>query len=455
MEPAHGELVWPTAKAYLYLLEAAHVKKAIGRERIHRNKDALKELRCLQEILSDLHAGQFGREPERRSAAEAAAKRWEELVAESQRRGLAPEALCEVPQRIRPLLITSRAACSPGSPKAGGISGSLLAGESTRAPSTVTGALEMDTDQQSLATEDAYSEVTSLKDEQVTSLIEDVLGPAGSRSDATFSDVEKKRRSRGQLDKLAEELREQLDQEYTSLMASIEEVQALMEAEVAGDAQLPSLEELKAFVAEVDHALEGLQTGHRQDKQLEPLRTLEVVHEEPRVALVEQQRQPEPLEERLELMPEMQIEGNKLEVAVAEQSMLEQIEQLEQLEEAQHVLRSSSQAPAQRPRWADICSDSEEAGALGSDADCSSYLWPARAPEAGQSSARAAMAQCSRCHRLLPRAAFSRRAWRQVRGLGSEGQRQPDSAICHDCNALSGRAPARRQESARPRRPAR
>lgn len=39
----------------------------------------LDDLPILQEILGDLHAGQFGRAPERRQAAEEAQRRWERL----------------------------------------------------------------------------------------------------------------------------------------------------------------------------------------------------------------------------------------------------------------------------------------------------------------------------------------------------------------------------------------
>ncbi|CAE8627263.1 unnamed protein product, partial [Polarella glacialis] len=81
-------LVWPTAKVQLYLTEVSQVKKAVGRERIRQNKDALRELRCFQEILGDLHAGQYGRAPERKRAAKDASSRWELLAAEAQRRGL-------------------------------------------------------------------------------------------------------------------------------------------------------------------------------------------------------------------------------------------------------------------------------------------------------------------------------------------------------------------------------
>merc|ERR1712046_329116 len=49
-----------------------------------------------------------------------------------------------------------------------------------------------------------------------------------------------RRLSHAQLDSLVAGLREQLDQEYTSLLASIEEVQGLMEAEVADAGLLPS-----------------------------------------------------------------------------------------------------------------------------------------------------------------------------------------------------------------------
>ncbi|CAK9063671.1 unnamed protein product [Durusdinium trenchii] len=110
--------VWRAAKAQLYLSEAAQarcpdfsqggwwaalgleVKRLVGAERIHRNKDALRELSCFQEILGDLHAGQFGRAPERRQAAEEAQRRWERLKLEAQRHGVKAETICEVPANI-------------------------------------------------------------------------------------------------------------------------------------------------------------------------------------------------------------------------------------------------------------------------------------------------------------------------------------------------------------------
>ncbi|CAE7832338.1 unnamed protein product, partial [Symbiodinium microadriaticum] len=66
------------------------------------------------------------------------------------------------------------------------------------------------------------------------------------------------------LGRLAGELSEQMDQEYTALMASIEEIQNLMEAEVAGDARLPSIEELEAFTVRIEEAIgtSKLEAGH-------------------------------------------------------------------------------------------------------------------------------------------------------------------------------------------------
>merc|ERR1719313_1556688 len=66
------------------------------------------------------------------------------------------------------------------------------------------------------------------------------------------------RLGREQLDQLAAELRDQLDQEYTSLMSSIDEVQALMEAEVAGVELLPPLEELEAFARKAEAVVASL-----------------------------------------------------------------------------------------------------------------------------------------------------------------------------------------------------
>merc|ERR1719401_646717 len=132
-------LAWPTAKLQLYLLEAAHVKNKVGRERIRRSKDALRELRCLQEILADLHAGEFGHSPGLRRAAEAVAERWALLLAKERRQGVLQEELCKVPPSMRRFLAARQA---PGGgadaaellkPRCGG---SSEAATSTRAPST-------------------------------------------------------------------------------------------------------------------------------------------------------------------------------------------------------------------------------------------------------------------------------------------------------------------------------
>jgi len=71
------------------------------------------------------------------------------------------------------------------------------------------------------------------------------------------------RLSRDQLDRLASELREQLEQEYTSLLSSIEEVQGLMEAEVIGLELLPPLEELEAFAVAAKAALQVLRSASK------------------------------------------------------------------------------------------------------------------------------------------------------------------------------------------------
>lgn len=223
-------LVWPTAKAHLYLLEAAHVKNAVGREVIRRNKDALRELRCLQEILAELHAGELGGALERKDALEAAASRWQALNKAAAALSLQPEEVCDIPPsvkrylRTRPHVTFGEAARNRCCSETGGAT-------STRAPST---AAELD----------AQSSATETRSEAAT-VTEALLGarPIGHRME------------RNQLDQLAADLKEQLDQEHTSLMSSIEEVQALMEAEVAGVSSLPPRGDLEAFVAAADAAL--------------------------------------------------------------------------------------------------------------------------------------------------------------------------------------------------------
>ncbi|CAE7380437.1 unnamed protein product [Symbiodinium natans] len=346
MSPDDMDLVWPTAKAQLYLSEAAQVKKLIGPEKIRRNKDALRELRCFQEILGDLHAGQFGRAPERRAAAEAAARRWEDLGAVAQKQNLPPEALaalCEAPQSI-----LSFVHCVRGFPPGCSQMASPLDDEhatcasSTRAPSTV--AIHQE-------------ETQSLATTEVTTLLEDVLwsGPSCDMTGPTFS---KRRRSVEQLGRLAGDLSEQMDQEYTALMASIDEIQALMEAEVAGDARLPSIEELEAFTERIEVAIRNLQEETR-------------VPASPRAS-----------------------------PGVAEPPR------------------------AQRPRWADLSDSEEDVPESCAIQERGAKLQPA-------------VAQCGRCGRHLDKSCFSRRAWRQVRGKGSQGLRLPNSAHCREC---SGRA---------------
>lgn len=391
------ELVWPSTKVHLYTIEAARIKESVGRERIQRNKVAWRELRSLQEILCDLHAGQFGRAPERHNAAVIAASRWDLLAAAAQRQGLALDSLCEVPSRVRPLLVSlsTRSAPSPGSPKSSGFCFSLLAASSssTRAPSTATGVREAET--QSLATTDVRSDVTGLLDS---------LGPFQSVS------AERGRRSREQLEQLALELGDQLDQEYTSLMASIEEVQTLMEAEMAGDAQMPSIEELEAFTVKVDQAIEQI----REE-------TTTVIEEE------------------------------TVEPAIGKQQSSNVALQTEKKPLALQEEQAASQVVAARPRWSDMCSDSEHEEALfgvGAGLQCPCP------PQSQVKGSDAAKAQCSRCHRYLGRSFFSRRAWRQVRGLGAD--RALESATCQDCGGQNGDgAVDSRHDRPKPMRPAR
>mmetsp|Transcript_4216 Transcript_4216/g.7698 ORF Transcript_4216/g.7698 Transcript_4216/m.7698 type:complete len:354 (+) Transcript_4216:47-1108(+) len=227
-------LAWRTAKTQLYRLEAAYVKEAVGRDRIRRNKDALRELRCHQEILADLHAGEFGRAgPERLEAARVAAERWGALRRAAALRGAAPEELCEVPKSVKRYLLARPAAT--GRDGAAPFShGSSEAATSTRAPSEAA----LDPESQSTAT-DAHSEAAAMLVETAT------LARRGAGQ----------RLSHEQLDELAVELCEQLDQEYTSLLTSIEEVQNLMEAEVAGVELLPSLDDLEVFTVAAEAVL--------------------------------------------------------------------------------------------------------------------------------------------------------------------------------------------------------
>lgn len=231
-----GELVWSTIKPQLFLTEAAHIKALVGRDRIRRNKDALKELRCLQEILSDLYSGaiDLGCEPEKRTALDRASACYAALQVEATNRGVKPEDVCNVPRALKRYLLTR-----PVRGHAPAAADLLLlrcnseAATSTRAPSTT---LELDA-QSTTTAGDCRSEAAVLH--------EVVLGmrPGGQRLGCE------------QLDALGAQLVDQLEQEFTSLVSSIEEVQALMEAEVAELRRPPPVAELEAFCAAADAAL--------------------------------------------------------------------------------------------------------------------------------------------------------------------------------------------------------
>mmetsp|Transcript_5293 Transcript_5293/g.6950 ORF Transcript_5293/g.6950 Transcript_5293/m.6950 type:complete len:99 (-) Transcript_5293:10-306(-) len=94
-------LVWQNTKAHLYLVEAAHVKNAVGRDRIRRNKDTLRELRCLQEILADLHAGDFGRNHDLSGLVQTATEAWSRLHKTAFKQSRRVEDLCEIPSSVR------------------------------------------------------------------------------------------------------------------------------------------------------------------------------------------------------------------------------------------------------------------------------------------------------------------------------------------------------------------
>jgi len=239
-------LAWCTAKSQLYLVEAAFVKDSVGRDRIRRNKDALRELRCLQEILGDLHAGEFGRAPERRrKAAEAASTYWAALCTAVSKHGggRSSEEYCKVPPSVKRFLLALPDAAGPGGPLRA-FCGSEAA-TSTRAPSEAA----IDPDGRSTAAESHFSDALGLGE----SLASMALRPGGGQ-----------RLSRDQLQGLATQLREQLDQEHTSLLTSIDEVQGLMEAEVAGVELLPPLEELEAFAVAAEAALQSPELQRRK-----------------------------------------------------------------------------------------------------------------------------------------------------------------------------------------------
>ncbi|CAL1157863.1 unnamed protein product [Cladocopium goreaui] len=109
----------------------------------------------------DLHAGHFGRAPERHRAAEEAALRWEMLKSEAQRHGLKAEDLCAPSgERLLSYVQCVGSVGSPGVSKLDLESGLTICA-STRAPSTALDAL----DEQSFATAEMVSEITSMVDD--------------------------------------------------------------------------------------------------------------------------------------------------------------------------------------------------------------------------------------------------------------------------------------------------
>lgn len=431
-------LAWPVVKAQLYLLEASYVKNAVGRERIRRNKDALRELRCLQEILVDLHAGHFGRESARRVAGEAAIARWAELHEAAVEAGRAPEELCKVSPGVRRFLLT-RPAANSGLPLSRCNS---EAASSTRAPSTAAAATASPEPDSQSTVADSRSEAAAAPAPAEPGCVR-AGGSPGARL------------CRQQLDALAAELREQLDQEYTSLLASIEEVQCLMEAEVAGVSSLPSRAELEAFSAAAaavlaEHGTAAVQAtsdagggppAPPEHGAAEVAAAVAAVHEQGCVdPLVNENRNCNPEDADVLVFP-----------ARATRAVGEADPEESGITAADMVAMAAPARPAKpapRRRWADSFSDSEEAplmpGApapLGSDPDrCAAGDIGAMAATTvgGCTSAplAAARAKCSSCGTLLSRTGFSRRAWREARGLGrgGQGRREPGRAACLACS---------------------
>lgn len=391
------DLVWRTAKSQLYLSEAAQVKKLLGPERIRRNKDALRELRCFQEILGDLHSGHFGRAPERHQAAEEAALRWEQLKSEAQRHGLRAEDLCAAARDKERLVSYVQCVGSVGSPGCSKLGDDLerTLCASTRAPSTALDAL----DEQSFATAEMVSEITSM--------VDDITWHATTAT-------ARKRRQNTELKKLAIELTEQLDQEYTALMASIEEIQVLMEAEVAGDARLPSVEDLEDFTQQINVALSTLEAARPPQASIAEAAdaaTVEFVRpQEVSMASVR------PTVSKPAPAPAAQLEA-LLEIS-------DVFQETEKPEVCPPTAVASVLVPLAerqwRPRWADLADDEV-------DLPQRPLIPPAPVIQ------EPAVAPCARCQRSLTRSSFSRRAWRQVRGKGALGERKSDNAWCRQC----------------------
>jgi len=274
---------------------------------------------------------------------------------------------------------------SGGASIAKGIDDDLGSGEtttsSTRAPSTA-----IALDEQSLATAEMVSEITSM--------VDDIWHSTEMTT--------RKRRQNTELKKLAVELTEQLDQEYTALMASIEEIQALMEAEVAGDARLPSVEDLEGFARQIDVALLNLEA----EKAEASVPAVECV-------------------ESVEVKVETAKKAKDLE-AVLEISDVFPMDAPVDLEPEFSQVLVPERTRRSRPRWADLNSDSENEPIEIMKVEA----W--RLPHADATDA--AVACCARCERFLRKSSFSRRAWREVRGKGSVGERKErHNAWCREC----------------------
>jgi hypothetical protein len=311
---------------------------------------------------------------------------------------------------------------------------------------------------------------------------------------------------------LAAELQEQLDQEYTSLLSSIDEVQGLMEAEVAGVELLPPLEELEAFAIAAEAALRSLEHQIAECRQKQKaacklkLQDEDLMHEgtlnqkDPcspgspsasHAGVQPETVQSEQLQSELldDVAPDGPLEALREKEArdstdaVVGDSLVKQQVALHNcaspsassprrrasgisisfcIEEASaEILRVGGdgrsaagdagtsndvmERPAARPRWADLSDDEEVVlpSAIGRR-PCPPRLSAEDAlpPEASEGMAddgsgqERAKAQCGRCMELLGKENFSRRAWRQARGLGGAGAAtaaERAAAICRSC----------------------
>jgi len=99
-------------------------------------------------------------------------------------------------------------------------------------------------------------------------------------------------------------------------------------------------------------------------------------------------------------------------------------------EQSEERLQSSPHKVEARPRWVDLSDEEERSG---------TPTLAAQKAHAGGSSrivTAAARAMCSECREELGKESFSRRAWRQARGLGGAGLASGplESAVCRDCS---------------------